>query len=196
MHGTSCPKSQLESTCLTAKFGSFLDHAETGKKGKKCDQFFCPTSDFFDFCNPCFFYHTFTNVWILLTKPMQKSVTTVCLHSSFARLKNKHIGILGTNVATRSWLHWSPVSGYTLVHESLHRGITKQGNWQRPWKHDTCRKTHQLCALDKRPSSVHCDERLRKNDVDRPSTSLLFSAVLNHKPFFKMRKFFFYLFEY
>ena len=25
------------------------------------DQFFCPTSDFFDFCNPCFFYHTFTN---------------------------------------------------------------------------------------------------------------------------------------
>ena len=23
-------------------------------------------------------------------------------------------------------------------------------------------KTHQLCALDKCPSSVHCDERLRK----------------------------------
>ena len=29
-------------------------------------------------------------MWILLTKPMQKSVTTVCLHCSFARLKNKH----------------------------------------------------------------------------------------------------------
>ena len=52
-------------------------------------------------------------MWILLTKPMQKSVTTVCLHCSFARLKNKHIGVLGTNVATISWLHWSPVSGYT-----------------------------------------------------------------------------------
>ena len=26
-------------------------------------------------------------MWILLTKPMQKSVTTVCLHCSFARLK-------------------------------------------------------------------------------------------------------------
>ena len=55
-------------------------------------------------------------MWILLTKPtsMQKSVTTVCLHCSFARLKNKHIhvGVLGTNVATISWLHWSPVSGY------------------------------------------------------------------------------------
>ena len=52
-------------------------------------------------------------MWILLTKPMQKSVTTVCLHCSLARLKNKHIGVLGTNVATISWLHWSPVTGYT-----------------------------------------------------------------------------------
>ena len=34
MRGTSCPKSQLKSTCLTAKFGSFLDHAETGEKGQ------------------------------------------------------------------------------------------------------------------------------------------------------------------
>ena len=30
MHGTSCPKSQLKFICLTAKFGSFLDHAEPG----------------------------------------------------------------------------------------------------------------------------------------------------------------------
>ena len=58
-------------------------------------------------------------MWILLTKPMQKSVTTICLHCSFARLKNKHIGVLGTNVATMSWLHWSPVLG---IH--MHR-ITK-----------------------------------------------------------------------
>ena len=34
MHGTSFPKSQLKSTCLTAKFGSFLDHAEMGEKGQ------------------------------------------------------------------------------------------------------------------------------------------------------------------
>ena len=61
-----------------------------GRKMAKCDQFFCPTSDFFDFCKPCFFYHTVTMMWILLTKPMQKYVTTVCLHCSFARLKNKH----------------------------------------------------------------------------------------------------------
>ena len=34
MHGTSCPKSQLKSTCLTAKFESFADHTETGEKGQ------------------------------------------------------------------------------------------------------------------------------------------------------------------
>ena len=29
-----------------------------GRKRAKCDQFFCPTSNFLDFCNPCFFYGT------------------------------------------------------------------------------------------------------------------------------------------
>ena len=53
-------------------------------------------------------------MWVLLTKSMQKSVITVCLHCSFAGLKNKHMGVLGTNVATMSWLHWSPVLGIKL----------------------------------------------------------------------------------
>ena len=40
----------------------------------KCDQFFCPTSDFFDFCNTCFFYHVpLPVIWILLTKHMVRS---------------------------------------------------------------------------------------------------------------------------
>ena len=39
MHGTSCPKTKQSlnsslSTCLTAKFGSFLDHAKTSEKGQ------------------------------------------------------------------------------------------------------------------------------------------------------------------
>ena len=58
-------------------------------------------------------------MWILLTKPMQKSVTTVCLHCSFARLKNKHIGVLGTNVATIRVAHLSPVSGYSWNFDSF-----------------------------------------------------------------------------
>ena len=112
MHGTSCPKSQLKSTCLTAKFGSFLDHAELGKKGQNLisSSVQHPISLFFAIHVP--FIIPLPMMWILLTKPMQKSVTTVCLDCSFARLKNKHIGVLGTNVATISWLHWSPVSGY------------------------------------------------------------------------------------
>ena len=106
MQGTSgsCPKSQLKSTWLTAKSGSFLDHMETGKKGQNV------ISSSVQY-----------PMWILLTKPMQTSVITVCLHCSFARLKNKHIGVLGTNVATISWLHWSPVSGYSTPRKDKKR---------------------------------------------------------------------------
>ena len=112
MHGTSCPKYQLKSTCLTAKFGSFLDHAETGEKGQNVI-----SSSVQHPISVIFVIHVSVIIplpmmWILLTKPIQKSLTTVCLHCSFARLKNKHIGVLETNVATISWLHWSPVSGY------------------------------------------------------------------------------------
>ena len=68
-------------------------------------------------------------------KPMQKSVTTVCLHCSFARLKNKHIGVLGTNVATISWLHWSPVSGYnpSLVYLHIHTSAYTVCSVMRCW---------------------------------------------------------------
>ena len=63
MHGTSCPKSQLKSTCLTAKFGSFLDHAETGEKGQNVISSSVQHPISFDFCNPCFFYHTLSYQW-------------------------------------------------------------------------------------------------------------------------------------
>ena len=32
VHGMSCPKPQLKSTCLTAKFWTFLDHTQKGEK--------------------------------------------------------------------------------------------------------------------------------------------------------------------
>ena len=110
MQGTSCPKSQLKSTCL--EFGSFLDHAETGGKGQNVISSSVKHPISFIFAIHVSFIIPLPMMWILLTKPRQKSVFTVCLHCSFARLKNKHIGVLGTNVATISWLHWSPVSGY------------------------------------------------------------------------------------
>ena len=118
MHGTSCPKSLLKSTCLTAKFGSFLDHAETGEKGQNVISSSVQHPISLIFAIHVSFIIPLPMMWILLTKPMQKSVTTVCLCCSFARLKYKHIfhiEVLGTNVATRSWLHWSSVSGYTLL---------------------------------------------------------------------------------
>ena len=119
MHGTSCPESQLKSTCLTAKFGSFLDHAETGKKGLNVISFSVQHPISLIFAIHVYFIIPLSMMWILLTKPMQKSVTTVCVHCSFTRLKNKHKGVLGTNVATICWLHWSPVSGYNTDFVSL-----------------------------------------------------------------------------
>ena len=113
MHGTSCPKSQLKSTCLTAKFGSFLDHAETGEKGQNVISSSVQHPISLIFAIHVSFIILLPMMWILLTRPMQKSVTTVCLHCTFARLKNKHIGVLGTNVAT--------IAGY-IGHQCL--GIT------------------------------------------------------------------------
>ena len=103
----------LKSTCLTAKFGNFLDHVEMGEKGQNVINSSVQHPISLIFAIHVSFIIPIPMMWILLTKPMQKYVTTVCLHCSFARLKNKHIGVLGTNVATISWLHWSPVSGYT-----------------------------------------------------------------------------------
>ena len=122
IHGTSCPKSQLKSTCLTAKFWSFSDHTETGEKGQNVISSSVQHPISLIFAIHVSLIIPLPMMWILLTKPMQKSVTTVCLHCSFARLKNKHIGVLGTNVATMSWLHWSPVLGITVTqsHTGLH----------------------------------------------------------------------------
>ena len=113
------PESQLKSTCLTAKFGSFLDHTETGEKGQNVISSSVQHLISLIFAIHISFIIPLSMMWILLTNPMQKSVTTVCLHGSFARLKNKHISVLGTNVATISWLHWSPVSGYRLPNSAV-----------------------------------------------------------------------------
>ena len=166
------PKVSTQVYMLDRKIWKLFRPRGNGRKRTKCDQFFCPTSDFFDFCNPYFFYHTFTNDVILLTKPcpMQKSVTTVCLHCSFARLKNKHIGVLGTNVATISWLHWSPVSTDSC---------TKKISWRTNMK-TLINIRYLLKALQDRTSersiSKICQDRLEKCDF----RSEKFPATWNH----------------
>ena len=102
----------LKSTCLTAKFGSFLDHAETGEKGQNVISSSVQHPISLIFAIHVSFIIPLPMMWVLLTKPIQKSVITGCLHCSFARLKNKHMGVLGNNVATMSWLHYTylPVS--------------------------------------------------------------------------------------
>ena len=46
---------------LTAKFGSFLDHAETGEKGQNVISSSVQHPISLIFAIPCFFYYTFTN---------------------------------------------------------------------------------------------------------------------------------------
>ena len=135
MHGTSCLKSQLKSRpiCLTAKFRSFLDHPETGKKGQNQSvllsnirflwflQSMFLLSYLYQLCGFCWqslcrnLWPQFVYIAVLLDwkinineMALYKSPVYVCMYVC------KHIGVLGTNVATISWLHWSPVSGYTV----------------------------------------------------------------------------------
>ena len=88
MHGTSCPKSQLKSTRLTAKFGSFSDHAQTGEKSQNVinssDQHLISLI----FAIHVSFIVPLPMMWNLLTKLMQKYVNTDCLHCHFVILKN------------------------------------------------------------------------------------------------------------
>ena len=79
MHGTLCPKSQLKSACVTAKFGSFLDHAKMGEKGQNVISSSVQHLISLIFAIHVSFIIPSPMMWILLTKPMQKSVTTVCL---------------------------------------------------------------------------------------------------------------------
>ena len=90
MQGPSCSKSQLKSKCFIAKFGSFLDHSEIGDKGQNVISSFVQHPISLIFAIHVSFIIPLPMMWILLPKPVQKSVTTVCLHCSFARLKNKH----------------------------------------------------------------------------------------------------------
>ena len=73
MHGTSCPKSQLKSTCLTAKFGSFfmfLDHAETGEKGQNVTSSSVQHPISLIFAINVSLIILLPMMWILLTKPI------------------------------------------------------------------------------------------------------------------------------
>ena len=55
------PKVSTQVYMLDCKIWKLFRPCGNGQKRTKCDQFFCPTSDFFDFCNSCFFCHTFNN---------------------------------------------------------------------------------------------------------------------------------------
>ena len=98
MHGTSFPKSQLKLLAWPQNW-SFSNHAEMGKYTQNVISSSIQHLISFIFAIHVSFIIPLWMMHILLIKLMQKSVTTVCLHCSFAILKNLHTNT-GDNVAT------------------------------------------------------------------------------------------------
>ena len=80
----------LKSIFVTAKFGSLFEHVETGEIRQNMISSSVQRLISLIFAIHDSFIIPLPMMWILLTKLMQKSVTTVCLHtgSSLAVLKN------------------------------------------------------------------------------------------------------------
>ena len=82
IYDTSCPRSQVKSTCVTAKFRSFFDHAETDEKRQNVISSSILRQMLFIFAVHVSFIISLQGL-IILTKQMQKCVTTVCSHCNF-----------------------------------------------------------------------------------------------------------------
>ena len=94
--------------CLTAKFGSFLDHAETGEKGQNVISSSVQHLISFIFAIHVSFiiiYQWCGFCWQSLGRNLWPPFVYIAVLLDW---KNKHIiGVLGTNVATISWLHFA-----------------------------------------------------------------------------------------
>ena len=109
-------------------------------KNKKCDQFFCPTSYFFDFCNPCFFYHTFTNDAYFV----DKAYVEICDNSLFTsqfRYIEKVCRSTGDHCSHNKLAIWSQVSWYKIWYDfflffSFRRVFSTSVLLQRTFKKD------------------------------------------------------------
>ena len=78
---------------VTAKFGSFFEHVETGEIRQNVISSSVQHLISLIFAIHVSFIIPLPMMWILLTKLIQKSVTTVCLHCSLAILKNFNFSI-------------------------------------------------------------------------------------------------------
>ena len=68
------------------------------RRGKCDDQFFCPISNFSDFCTPYIFYHTFTNnlpdttghmIQLVASAMMRPDILSIKYHGKISGL-NEH----------------------------------------------------------------------------------------------------------
>ena len=105
MHGMSCPKSQIKSTCLAARFGNFLDDAGKGKKRQNVisvniwflwfSQALILASSLYQWCGFC---------WQSLSRNLWPKFVYIAVSKLYWKSNAE------ASVAARSWLHWPPVS--------------------------------------------------------------------------------------
>ena len=107
---------------LDCKIWKALRPRGNERENTKCDQFFCPPSDFFDFAR----YHVPLPMMHInfcrqkgLSYGIYEAYAEICIcdHSLFT-LQFHFIEKLGTNVATTSWLNWSQVSWHIYIRPS------------------------------------------------------------------------------
>ena len=82
MYDMSCPKSPVKSTCVTAKFGSFFDHAEMEEKRQNVI-----SSSISRPISLCFFYHIFTVEINFVYNANAEMCDYSLLHCNFVILK-------------------------------------------------------------------------------------------------------------
>ena len=75
------PEVSTQVYMLDCKIWKLFRSRGRGRKKSKCDQFSWPTSDFSDFCNPCFYYRTLTNDVDFF---FDKALAEICEHILFA----------------------------------------------------------------------------------------------------------------
>ena len=91
-----------------------------GQKTTKCDQFFHPISNFFNFCN--IFLLPYLNQWCsvgLVDRAFAEVLWPKFVYMSVPLDWKINKGVLGTNVSTTSWLYWSKVSWTTWIEPTV-----------------------------------------------------------------------------
>ena len=125
------------------------------------------------------FLLSYPMMWILLTMPVQKPVTTVCLHCSFTGLKNKHSHNKLATLVPSFWVYSYIIFGQLLsrVEQHDYLGMTiycKRHRWNSQCQSNIKKANKTLGLLHKTLAPCSCDVKRRAHkSLVRPAWSTL-----------------------